>query len=78
MPVSRLEYEHLLYTLPQRYSEVASSSLHHLHEPPDIKHNRKPAPGISFAAPNLSTLIGDCIALGADPTARSPAECDQS
>jgi hypothetical protein len=132
--LSRSAYEHLLYTLPQQYPEVASSSLHlfttsatvglvkgsvqfhnglelrvhelidlsdgeildysydvlqdneplrwydpqphpdnpdlastfphHLHEPPNIKHNRKPAPGISFAAPNLPTLIEDCIALG--------------
>ena len=36
----------------------------HRHEPPDIKHNRKPAPGISFDAPNLATLIADCIKLG--------------
>jgi hypothetical protein len=37
---------------------------HHLHEPPDIKHNRKPAPGISFTVPNFPTLIADCAALG--------------
>jgi hypothetical protein len=43
--------------------ELASTFPHHLHEPPDIKHNRKPAPGISFQAPNLPTLIADCIAL---------------
>lgn len=131
---SRLAYEHLLYTLPQRYPEVASSSLHlfttsattglvrgsvwfynglelrvrelvdlsdgeildytydvfhgeepvrwydpqphpedlslastfphHRHEPPDIRHNRRPAPGLSFTSPNLPTLIADCIALG--------------
>jgi len=131
---SRSAYEHLLYTLPQQYPEVASSSLHlfttsatvglvkgsvrfhnglelrvhelidlsdgeildysydvlrddeplrwydpqphpenpdlastfpyHLHALPDIKRNRKPAPGISFTAPNLPTLIEDCIALG--------------
>jgi hypothetical protein len=131
---SRSAYEHLLYTLPQQYPEVASSSLHlftrsatvglvkgsvhfhnglelrvrelvdlsdgeildysydvlqdgeplrwydpqpqphnpdlastyphHLHTPPNIKRNRKPAPGISFAAPNLPTLIEDCIAWG--------------
>ncbi|MFL7807191.1 MAG: DUF6516 family protein [Anaerolineae bacterium] len=131
---SRPAYEHLLYTLPQQYSEVVSSSLHfftasaavglvkgsvqfrnglelrvyemidlsdgeiltysydvlqgeklvrwydpqphpndpnlastfphHLHTPPDIKHNRQPAPGITFAVPNLTTLIEDCIALG--------------
>ncbi len=141
---SRLAYKHLLYTLPQRYPEIESSSLrlytmsastglvkgsvrfrnglelrvrelidlsdgeildysydvlrgdeplrwydpqphpenpdlastfpHHLHDLPDpsagseqsIKHNRKPAPGISFTASNLPTLIADCIALGED------------
>jgi hypothetical protein len=130
----RSAYEHLLYTLPQQYPEVSSSSLHlfttsaavglvkgsvqfhnglelrvyemidlsdgeiltysydvlrgeelvrwydpqphpndpdlastyphHLHTPPDIKHNRQPAPGITFTASNLTTLIEDCIALG--------------
>jgi len=130
---SRSAYEHLIYTLPQQYPEIVSSSLHlytasatvglvrgsvrfrnglelrvrelidlsdgeildysydvlqgeeplrwydpqphpenpdlastyphHLHTAPDIKHNRKPAPGISFTAPNLPTLIEDCIAL---------------
>jgi len=43
---------------------LASTFPHHLHEPPDIKHNRKPAPGITFQAPNLPTLIADCITLG--------------
>ncbi len=131
---SRAEYEDLLYSLPERYPEVASSSLtlynksaqtafvrgsvhfrnglelrvfeylditdgeifeysytvfrgdekirwydpqphpenpalastfpHHRHEPPDIKHNRKPAPGISFHASNLPTLIKDCEEVG--------------
>lgn len=37
---------------------------HHYHQDPDIKHHRLPAPGISFTAPNLPTLIADCIALG--------------
>ena len=130
---SRSAYEHLIYTLPQQYPEIASSSLHlytasatvglvkgsvrfrnglelcvrelidlsdgeildysydvlrggeplrwydpqshpenpdlastyphHLHAPPNIKHNRKPAPGISFTAPNLPTLITDCTTL---------------
>ncbi len=52
---------------PQPHPEnldLASTLPHHLHELPDIKHNRKPAPGISFTIPNLSTLITDCIALG--------------
>ncbi len=37
---------------------------HHRHEPPDIKHNRQPAPGISFTVPNLLVLIADCLGLG--------------
>ncbi len=45
-------------------SELASTFPHHLHDPPDIKHNRKPAPGITFQSPNLPTLITDCITLG--------------
>jgi hypothetical protein len=139
---SRSAYEHLLYTLPQQYPEIASSSLHlfttsattglvegsvqfhnglelrvrelidlsdgeildysydvlrgddpvrwydpqphpenpalaatfphHYHEPSDpstgsgqsIRHNRQPAPGISFTTPNLPTLIADCVELG--------------
>jgi hypothetical protein len=51
---------------PQPHPEIpdlASTFPHHLHEHPDIKHNRRPAPGISFTAPNLPTLIADCIAL---------------
>jgi hypothetical protein len=63
--------------------ELASTFPHHLHEPPDIKRNRKPAPGISpstelrtsFQAPNLSTLIADCMALGDSMTAE-PSACD--
>ncbi len=35
-----------------------------MHDPPNIKRNRKPAPGITFTAPNLPQLIEDCIALG--------------
>jgi len=59
-------------------SELADTFPHHLHEPPDIKHNRKPAAGISFTAPNLPTLIADCIALGATlPAAGPPAENDE-
>ncbi len=36
---------------------------HHYHSPPDIKHNRQPASGISFNAPNLPAIINDCLAL---------------
>ncbi len=37
--------------------ELTSTYPHHKHVPPDIKHNRVPAPGISFEQPNLSILI---------------------
>lgn len=37
--------------------ELASTHPHHKHTPPDIKHHRVPAPGISFDQPNLPTLI---------------------
>lgn len=44
--------------------ELAPTFPHHFHAPPDIKHNHKPAPGISFSAPNIEQLVKDCIALG--------------
>lgn len=37
---------------------------HHYHDPPDIKHNRLPAPGISFESPNLLRLIEDALLVG--------------
>jgi hypothetical protein len=37
--------------------ELASTYPHHKHILPDLKHNRIPAPGISFEQPNLPTLI---------------------
>lgn len=36
---------------------LAETLPHHKHLPPDIKHNRLPAPGMSFAEPNLPVLI---------------------
>jgi len=36
---------------------LQSTHPHHKHVPPDIKHNRIPAPGLSFSAPNLPFLI---------------------
>jgi hypothetical protein len=38
-------------------SDLASTYPHHKHIPPDIKHNRMPAPEISFARCNLPVLI---------------------
>ncbi|MCL4860778.1 MAG: hypothetical protein KJZ93_15285 [Caldilineaceae bacterium] len=37
--------------------ELASTHPHHKHAPPDIKHHRIPAPGLSFTEPNLPFLI---------------------
>jgi hypothetical protein len=36
---------------------LASTLPHHKHVPPDIKHNRIPAPNMSFVRPNLPFLI---------------------
>jgi hypothetical protein len=36
---------------------LASTFPHHKHLPPNIKHNRIPAPEISFTQPNLLVLI---------------------
>ena len=36
---------------------LQSTHPHHKHVPPDIKHNRIPAPEMSFTSPNLPALI---------------------
>jgi hypothetical protein len=36
---------------------LASTHPHHKHVPPDIKHNRQPAPELSFEQPNLLFLV---------------------
>ena len=36
---------------------LQSTHPHHKHIPPDIKHHRVPAPGLSFTEPNLPYLI---------------------
>lgn len=36
---------------------LASTHPHHKHIPPDIKHNRIPAPSLGFTQPNLPFLI---------------------
>ena len=38
-------------------TELASTLPHHKHVPPNIKHNRVPAPGLYFSKPNLPFLI---------------------
>lgn len=39
--------------------ELQATHPHHKHLPPDIKHNRVPAPGLSFTQPNLPFLIAE-------------------
>ncbi|MBK8430470.1 MAG: hypothetical protein IPL28_03895 [Chloroflexi bacterium] len=43
--------------------ELAENHPHHKHVPPDIKHNRVPAPELAFERPNLSFLIEEIMAL---------------
>jgi len=38
---------------------LAGTHPHHKHVPPDIKHNRIPAPDLSFTHPNLPFLIDE-------------------
>lgn len=45
---------------------LASSDPHHKHIPPDLKHNRIPAPGMSFIQPNLPLLINEIDSLYCD------------
>lgn len=42
---------------------LASTHPHHKHTPPDIKHNRIPAPSMSFTQPNLPALIEEITQL---------------
>lgn len=42
---------------------LQSTHPHHKHVPPDMKHNRVPAPAMSFVQPNLPALIQEIIAL---------------
>jgi hypothetical protein len=44
-------------------ADLAATFPHHYHEMPNIKHNRQPAPGISFLSPNLMAVIEDCLRL---------------
>ena len=63
-----LDYSYTLYSKgekicwydPQPHPDVpalAENFPHHLHELPNIKHNRKPTSNISFNEPNLPILI---------------------
>ena len=48
---------------------LASTHPHHKHIHPDIKHNRIPAPGLSFIEPNLPFLIREIEQLLQESTA---------
>ena len=55
-----LDGEKLYWYDPQPHPNdptLASTDPHHKHVPPDIKHHRIPAPGLSFDRPNLPLLI---------------------
>jgi uncharacterized protein DUF6516 len=43
---------------------LASTFPHHKHIPPDIKHHRIPAPGLSYNRPNLPALINEIEEIG--------------
>ena len=42
---------------------LQSTHPHHKHIPPDLKHNRVPAPELSFTQPNLPALIREITIL---------------
>ena len=46
---------------------LASTMPHHKHIPPDIKHHRIPAPGISFDRPNLPFLLHEIEEVSTKP-----------
>jgi len=48
-------------------ASLASTHPHHKHIPPDIKHHRIPAMGLSFEQPNLPFLVQEIIDLELEP-----------
>jgi len=44
-------------------ADLASTLPHHKHIQPDPRHNRVPAPGLSFNCPNLPLIIAEIEAL---------------
>jgi len=51
---------------------LESTFPYHEHIPPDIKHNRVPAPGMQFTSANLPILIHEIETLLAPTTAQQP------
>jgi len=50
---------------------LAATMPHHKHVPPDIKHNRIPAPNMSFERPNLPILINEINEIARSPEINS-------
>ena len=53
-------------------TELQSTHPHHKHVPPDIKHQRIPAPGMSFDQPNLPLVIEEVQRLVKEDVKSSP------
>ena len=53
-------------------TELQSTHPHHMHVPPDIKHHRIPAPGMSFDQPNLPLVIEEVQRLVKEDVKSSP------
>jgi len=52
---------------------LAGTHPHHKHVPPDVKHNRIPAPGLTFDQPNLPFLIREIEETLLGPAKEPPA-----
>lgn len=72
--------EKLYWYDPQPHPHIANlkkNHPHHKHIPPDIKHNRVPAPEMSFTQPNLPALIREIEALIEEQTRDEEKESEQ-
>lgn len=51
---------------------LQSTHPHHKHIPPDLKHNRTPAPEMSFTQPNIPALIQEITEIGQQDETETP------
>lgn len=68
--------ERLYWYDPQPHPDdptLTSTHPHHKHVPPEIKHNRIPAPGLTFDQPNLPFLIREIEETLLKPAQEPPA-----
>lgn len=56
--------------------KLQSTHPHHKHVPPDIKHNRIPAPEMSFTKPNLPVIIAEIEVLIRSQKSEASGETD--